>query len=161
MPMRLFTNSSFWAQVFLTNLTSLLIVYFAEEAIFRDTVSVPGGVYAIFAFLLITTIFPCLAFLFIFRHKTPSDTLLDNRVLWLCTLIVGSAYISGISTSSVSAATILDIVAVSVFYITGFRLLQMNENGLGTGEKLQSAIKNFLKIFAVSVSIALMILFLF
>ena len=47
------SKPSFWSQSLLTNLTTLLIVYFADESIFREEILVPDLIYALFAFILV------------------------------------------------------------------------------------------------------------
>lgn len=154
------TKLSIWGQALLTNLTTLLIVYFADESIFQDEIYISDLIYGLFALILVITTVACLAFIYIYRNQTPEGVLVDNKVLWLSVLVIGIAYTSGISTSSELASNFLDIVAVLVFYITGIRLLQMSENASSNEEKTQSAINSFFSIFLVSALLAVSILIL-
>lgn len=147
----MFKNEKFWAQALILTLTTLLIVYLADEAIFQESIVVSDAVYNLYALLLIITIIPCAVFLHIFRNRTPHGVLIDNKVLGVILIIIGLAFISGISASSDAASKMLDIVSVSTFYIVSIRLLQMSELDLSQEDRQKSAINTFFKLFGTSV----------
>lgn len=147
----MFKSEKFWAQALILTLTTLLIVYLTDEAIFQESLVVSDAVYNLYALLLIIVIIPCAAFLHIFRNRTPHGVLIDNKVLGVSLIIIGLAFISGLSTSGEAASKMLDIVSVSTFYIVGIRLLQMSEPDLSQEDRQKSAINTFFKLFGISI----------